>query len=90
MQKNVLTCLMTLDRYPLAKIFTSVKQNILPELIEEDRKKKKEKKRIPEVLNPSYMTLVSGQTTKSQTTSKEEAVVDNHQFLAYQKVFQLS
>lgn len=74
----------------VAQIFTSMKQNVLPKLTRGNRKKKKEKKWIPEALNPSYTTLVSGQTTKSQTTSKEEAVVDSHQFLAYQKVFQLS
>lgn len=74
----------------LAQIFTSMKWNVLPELIQEDRKKKKEKKWIPEALNRSYMTLVSGLTTESQTTSKEEAVVDSQWFLAYQNVFQLS
>lgn len=38
--------------------------------------KKKEKKCISEALNPFYMILVSGQTTKSQTTSKDEAVIE--------------
>lgn len=74
----------------LAQIFTSMKLNVLPELIQEHREKKKEKKWRPESLNPFHVTLISRQTTKSQTTSKEEAVADSHWFLAYQKVFELS
>lgn len=82
---------MTLARYLLCYWPKSaMKLNVLPEFIQEDRRKKKEKKRRPEALNPFYMTLISGQITKSQTISKEEALVDSHQILAYQKVFQLS